>query len=184
MTSAVVVSRYPGLQTPSANRESTHQNMARMELEIAEDDPTADDVRSLLATHLAFSRGSTPPEYSFALDVGQLIEPDVTFFSARSARRLVGVAALKQLDETHCELKSMHTRNDERGQGVGRALVEHVIAYARRQGYSRMSLETGSTDEFLPARILYARAGFTACEPYGDYQPSPYNTFMTRSLQQ
>jgi putative acetyltransferase len=155
-----------------------------MQLEISEDDPTADDVRGLLAAHLAFSRGSTPREYSFALDVGQLVEPGVTFFSARSARRLIGVAALKRLDDTHCELKSMHTRNGERGRGVGRAMVEHVIAHARRQGYRRMSLETGTTDEFLPARTLYARTGFTACEPFGDYRTSPYNTFMTRSLQQ
>jgi putative acetyltransferase len=154
-----------------------------MELEIAEDDPTADDVRALLAAHLAFSRSSTPPEFSFALDVAQLVEPGVTFFSARSTRMLVGVAALKRLDDVHCELKSMHTRQGERGRGVGRALVEYLIAYARRHGYRRMSLETGSTEEFIPARTLYAGTGFTPCEPFGKYQASSYNTFMTQSLE-
>ena len=153
-----------------------------MALEIAVDDPRAEDVRALLEVHLAFSVSSTPPEYSFALDVAQLVEPGVTFFSARDAGRLVGVAALKRLDDTHAELKSMHTREAERGRGVGRALVEHVLAFAREKGYRRVSLETGTPDDFTAARLLYARCGFEPCGPFGDYAASPYNTFMTRSL--
>lgn len=70
----------------------------RMQVEIGVDDPRAEDVRALLATQLAFSRGVTPVEYSFALDIVQLVDPGVTFFSARDAGRLVGVAALKRLD--------------------------------------------------------------------------------------
>lgn len=153
-----------------------------MSLVIGVDDPNGEDVRRLLAVHLAFSRATTPIEYSFALDVGRLLEPDVTFFSARRAGDLVGVAALKRLDESHAELKSMHTRETERLRGVGRALVEHIIEFARRSGYRRVSLETGSTDEFIPARALYASAGFMTCEAFGTYSPSPYNTFMTMQL--
>jgi putative acetyltransferase len=148
------------------------------------DDPRAGDVASLLAIHLAFSLATTPPEYSFALDVDQLVEPTVTFFSARDAtsRELLGVAALKRLDGTHAELKSMHTREAERGRGVGRAMVEHVLAFAREAGYRRISLETGSTDHFLAARTLYERVGFRPCEPFADYAASPFNTFMTIEL--
>lgn len=150
-----------------------------MDVEIAEDDPRAEDVRALLSTHLAFSRASSPPEFSFALDVDDLAEPGVTFFSARRQGVLVGVAALKRLDEDHAELKSMHTREDDRGRGVGRALVDHLLDRARRQGYRRVSLETGTTDEFLAARTLYSRAGFRPCPPFGDYRASDFNTFMT-----
>ncbi|MDE3085516.1 MAG: GNAT family N-acetyltransferase [Acidobacteriota bacterium] len=150
-----------------------------MDLEIAVDDPRADDVRALLSTHLSFSRASSPPEFSFALEVDELTEPGVTFFSARRRGALVGVAALKRLDEDHVELKSMHTREDERGQGVGRALVDHLLDHARREGYRRVSLETGTTDEFLAARTLYGRAGFAPCPPFGDYRASDFNTFMT-----
>jgi putative acetyltransferase len=153
-----------------------------MDLAIGTDDPRAEDVSALLATHLAFSRGVTPAEYSFALGVEQLLEPGVTFFSARHAEALVGVAALKRLDASHAELKSMHTREAVRGRGVGRALVEHLLVFARREGYRRMSLETGSTAEFIPARSLYARTGFRPCEPFGGYVTSPYNTFMTIAL--
>ncbi len=153
-----------------------------MAFEIAVDDPRAEDVRDLLAVHLAFSRDTTPPEYSFALEAEQLVEPGVTFFSARDDGRLVGLAALKRLDATHAELKSMHTGASDRGRGIGRALVEHVLAFAQHQGYARVSLETGTTDDFIAARSLYARCGFEPSEPFGDYTPSPYNTFMTISL--
>ena len=153
-----------------------------MDLEIAVDDPRAEDVGCLLARHLAFSRGSTPAEYSFALDVDRLVEPGITFFSARLEGAVVAVAALKRLGEGHLELKSMHTRAEARGRGVGRALLDHLLAYARQHGYRRVSLETGTTEEFVPARALYAGAGFVDCPPFGDYRASDYNTFMTLLL--
>jgi putative acetyltransferase len=149
---------------------------------ISVDDPRAHDVQALLANHLAFSRGVTPAEYSFALDVGQLVDQNVTLFSARDAGRLVGVAALKRLDDATAELKSMHTLEAERRRGVGHALVEHILAFARAHGYGRVSLETGSTDDFVAARSLYAGLGFRPCEPFGEYRESPYNTFMTLTL--
>jgi len=154
-----------------------------MEVDIAIDDPRAEDVKALLAIHLGFARSATPAEYSFALDVEQLIDSAVTFFSARNDGRLLGVAALKRLDGGHAELKSMHTREIERGRGVGRALVDHIVTFAASQGYQRVSLETGSTDEFVSARALYIKMGFRPCAPFGDYQASAYNTFMTLDLQ-
>ena len=96
---------------------------------------------------------------------------------------MVGIAALKQIDETHGELKSMHTREAERGRGVGRALVEHILGFAREAGYRRVSLETGTTEDFVAARTLYARLGFESGAAFADYRPSPYNTFMTMSLE-
>ena len=151
-------------------------------LVIAEDDPRADDVHTLLATHLAFSRSVTPAEYSFALDVAGLLDPAVTFFSARRGGELLGVGALKRHSDDLVEVKSMHTRESARGQGVGRAIVDHLISVARRRGHRRVSLETGTTADFAAARSLYRGAGFEPSEPFGDYQASAYNTFMTMSL--
>jgi putative acetyltransferase len=106
----------------------------------------------------------------------------VTFFSARREGVVVGVAALMRLDESHVEVKSMHTRQVDRGRGVGTAMVEHLVAHAPREGYRRVSLETGATEEFVPARALYTKMGFSPSGPFGDYEASPYNTFMTLSL--
>jgi putative acetyltransferase len=165
-----------------SSRSLSHTGDRAIEVDIRVEDPRIEDVRALLADHLAFSRGATPMEYSFALDVEQLVEPGVTFFSARRDGQLLGVAALKRLNEREAELKSMHTREAARGRGVGRALVHHLLACARESGYQRVNLETGSTTEFEPARHLYASCGFRPCEPFGAYAPSPYNTFMSIRL--
>jgi putative acetyltransferase len=62
------------------------------------------------------------------------------------------------------------------------ALLGHLIALARDRGMRRVSLETGTMAAFGPARALYASAGFTPCGPFGGYQPSPDNTFLTLRL--
>jgi putative acetyltransferase len=149
---------------------------------ISIDDPRADDVRALLARHLEFARATTLPEDVYALDVDGLVDPGVTFFSYRADGELLGVAALKRIDDEHAEVKSMHTAEEARGRGVGRALVDHIVELARERGYKRLSLETGSGPAFVPARALYASAGFEPCGAFGDYRPSPNSAYMTREL--
>ena len=150
--------------------------------EIATDDPRAPDVRRLLATHLTFARAPTPPEDAHALDVDGLCGPAVTFFSFRRDGVLLAVGALARLDSAHAEVKSMHTAEAARGQGIGRRMLEHLIAVAREAGYRQISLETGSMVEFAPARALYASAGFEPCEPFANYRSSPNSTYMTLRL--
>ena len=154
--------------------------MARFE--IAEDDPRAEDVRALLGRHLSFARSTTRPEDVFALEVDELVDPAVTFFSLRADGVVLGVGALKRVDDGHAEIKSMHTAEEARGRGVGRALVDYLIAVAREGGYRRVSLETGSGPAFAPARRLYASAGFEPCEAFGDYRASPNSAYMTLAL--
>ena len=152
---------------------------------IAQDDPRREDVRELLELHLAFARGQTPPEDAHALDAGALAaDPAITFFSLREpgTDKLLAVGALKRLDARHAEIKSMHTAAEARGRGVGRALVEHLVEHARQQGFRRVSLETGTGDAFAAARSLYARAGFERCAPFGDYERTENNVYMTLAL--
>jgi putative acetyltransferase len=135
-----------------------------------------------LATHLEFARAPTPPEDAHALDVDGLCDPAVTFFSFRRGGTLLAVGALQRLDSEHAEVKSMHTAEAARGQGIGRRMLEHLISVARQAGYRRISLETGSMAAFAPARALYASAGFMPCEPFGAYRESPNSTYMTLGL--
>ena len=95
---------------------------------------------------------------------------------------LVGVGALKHLDPSHAEIKSMHTAEAARRRGIGRAMVEHLVAVARARRYRRVSLETGSAPVFAPARALYASAGFAPCGPFSDYRLSPNSAYMTLEL--
>jgi putative acetyltransferase len=151
---------------------------------ISTDDPRADDVRELLRRHLAFARATTPPEDVHALDVDELLDPSMTLFSYRLDGELLGVAALKRLDDRHAEIKSMHTVEAARGRGIGRALVDHLLRVAAERGYRRVSLETGAGPEFAPARALYAGAGFTPCGPFADYPSSPNSAYMTLSVEE
>ncbi len=150
--------------------------------EISVDDPRAEDVHELLERHLAFASTHSPPEDVHALDLDGLLDPAVMFFGFRRGGELLGIGALKQLDERHAELKSMHTAHAARGRGIGRAMVDHLIGVARDRGVRWVSLETGSMAAFAPARSLYASAGFRPCGPFGDYRPSRNSAFMTLSL--
>jgi putative acetyltransferase len=149
---------------------------------VAEDDPRRPDVRALLERHLAFAHEVTPVGHVHALPVERLVDPSVTFFSARIDDELVGVGALRELDPAHGELKSMHTRADARRSGVGQAVLDHLIATALVRGYERVSLETGTMDAFAPARALYAAAGFTVCPPFAEYSDNPHSVCMTLPL--
>ncbi len=139
-------------------------------------------MRALLERHLAFAAATTEPEDIYALDVDALADAAVTFVSYRDRGELLGVGALKELDATHGELKSMHTAEAARGRGVGAAIVDHLLGLARERGYARVSLETGAGPAFAPARRLYARAGFVPCGAFGDYAPSPNSAYMTLAL--
>lgn len=149
---------------------------------IKPDDPRSPDVVALLQRHLDFAKSVTPPEDVHALDLDGLTGPDITFVSLRDDDRLLGIGAIKQLDTTHVELKSIHTAEEARGNGVGRSIVEHLIGLARDRGATRISLETGSMDEFAPSRSLYTRVGFVECGPFDEYVPSRNSTYMTMEL--
>jgi putative acetyltransferase len=143
------------------------------------DDPRVID---LLNTHLARARAETAPGSAHALDLSGLRSPEVTFWSAWEGDSLAGVGALKRLTDDHGEVKSMHTAESMRRQGVGAAILRHIIAAARARGMSRVSLETGSWPYFAPARALYERHGFVECPPFADYRPDPNSVFMTLVL--
>lgn len=149
---------------------------------IRPDDLSGPEIRALLAEHLRSMHSLSPPESVHALDVTGLMRPDVTLWSAWRDGNLLGCGALRELDATHGEIKSMRTAQAHLRSGVARALLAHIVHTARTRGYARLSLETGSQPAFEPARQLYARAGFTLCGPFADYTHDPNSTFMTLVL--
>ncbi len=151
-------------------------------LEIRADDPGNPALLALLREHHGDMLRHSPPESVHALDEAALRHGGVDFFSAWRDGRLAGCAALKPLHARHAEIKSMRTAAHSLRQGVATALLAHLVAEARRRGYARLSLETGSMDAFAPARALYARHGFVECGPFADYVEDPYSVFMTLDL--
>ena len=146
------------------------------------DDLSRPEIAELLKEHMAHMFLVTPRESVHALPIEGLRSPDITFWSVWENGELLGCGALKELDPQHGEIKSMRTASAHLRKGVARAVVRHIIAEAKRRGYGRLSLETGSMAAFEPARQLYATFGFIYCEPFGDYVNDPNSVFMTMEL--
>jgi putative acetyltransferase len=151
-------------------------------LTFCEDDLTGVEIRALIAHHLAGMHENSPPESVHALDVDRLRHPDITFWSAWSAGVLAGCGALKRLDATRGELKSMRVAGPFLGRGVGKALLAHLMSEARARGMHSLWLETGSAPAFTPALRMYEAAGFRRCGPFASYVDDPFSIFMTRTL--
>ena len=153
-----------------------------MPISIAVEDPAEPDLVAILRAHLAQMRAQSPPESVHALDLDGLRDPAVTFLALREDGRALAVGALKRLGTREGEIKSMHCLAEARGRGLGVAMLERLLGLARERGMVRLFLETGATDDFLPARSLYARHGFVACGPFADYPAHPFSAFMTLEL--
>ena len=149
---------------------------------IRTDDITHPAIIQLLQEHLQSMTLHSPPESIHALDLDALRQPEITFWSAWDEEELLGCAALKQIDPTHGEVKSMRTATAHLRKGVAAGLMQHLLDEAERRSYHRLSLETGSASAFAPAHQLYAHFGFVFCKPFGDYVEDPYSVFMTREL--
>ena len=151
-------------------------------MDIRVDDLTHPAVLDLIRFHLEGTSSVSPPESTHALGVEALRQPQITVWTAWIDGDLAGCGALKETGPTHGEVKSMRTAPSHLRQGVAAALLRRILAEAELRGYRQVSLETGAMAAFEPARRLYARFGFAACGPFGDYRPDPNSVFMTRHV--
>jgi putative acetyltransferase len=151
-------------------------------VEIRVDDLRGPEIARLLQEHLDDMALHSPPESIHALDLEALRHSDITFWTAWEDGELLGCGAIKELDASHGEIKSMRTAIAHRRKGVGVRLMRHIFEEAGRRKYERLSLETGAMAAFLPAHTLYESFGFTRCGPFAQYVEDPYSIFMTRKL--
>lgn len=125
---------------------------------------------------------NSPADSVYALDLSGLQTPDVTVWAAWDGEQLMGIGALKQLSPSAGEIKSMRTDARHLRKNVGLSILDHIIAEAKSRGYLKLSLETGSGEEFEPALNLYRKRGFTNGDAFGDYLASDFNQFMHLEL--
>jgi putative acetyltransferase len=151
-------------------------------MEVREDDLTGSATIRLLTAHLENMHQITPPESVHALGLEELRSPGITLWSAWDGEVLLGCGALKELDSGSGEIKAMRTDEAHRRRGVGSRILERILQEARRRGYRRLYLETGSMAEFFPAQALYRRYGFEFRGPFGDYLEDPNSVFMSKEL--
>lgn len=153
-----------------------------MTISIAEEHPLTPDLALLFDRHTADMHAETPPESIYMMDKGALAVPGIRFFVLRDGGAPVAMGAIKRIDARHGEIKSMHVLAEARGRGLSKVMLDHLVAVARSDGLTRLSLETGIQSTFIAARALYARAGFAECGPFGDYDGDPNSVYMTKVL--
>ena len=95
---------------------------------------------------------------------GDYASPNGVLLLARDADDIAGCIALRPVDEDSCEMKRLYVRDAFRATGLGRRLVERVIAAAHAIGYRRMVLDTLPT--MVSAQRLYESFGFKDIAPY------------------
>lgn len=140
-------------------------------------------VIDLLRLHATGMLANSPEGSCHFLDLSGLKTPDITFWSAWDGDELLGIGALKALGGDEGEIKSMRTKPEHLGKGVGAHLLQKIMATARERQYHRLSLETGSTPAFDAAIALYRKFGFSESGAFGDYPADdPFSRFMTRVL--
>lgn len=153
-----------------------------MSIVIERVDTASPALAEFLVAHHAELEHTAPAESRHALVFERLLAPGVRLFAGHRDGRPVATGALAALEDGHEEIKSMRTDPALRGHGLGRTMLAFLLADATARGIRRVSLETGSAEFFVPARALYAAAGFRECGPFGGYALDPYSTFMTIDL--
>lgn len=111
---------------------------------------------------------------------GPYAPPNGRLLLALRADQALGCVALRDLGEGVCEMKRLYVRPAARGLGLGRQLIERVIAEARAIGYRHMRLDTiqGQMDRAI---ALYREFGFHETEPYR-FNPTPHTLFLELEL--
>jgi len=106
---------------------------------------------------------------------GPYAPPDGRLGIASIEETAAGCVALRRFDATRCEFKRLYVRPGFRGQGVGHALLDWVIAEARGLGYREAVGDT--MPQMEEALRMYDRAGFERTGPYSG-EPTPGAVYL------
>ncbi len=142
-----------------------------MNIAITRERPDTPDARALIDELEAELSQFYPPASRHGYAVDKLIAQGVVFFVARVNDMPAGCGGVQIFGPEYGELKRMYAQPAQRGIGLGRALMEHLMQYTRAQGVPLLRLETGVHQ--TAAIALYERAGFIRIPPFGPYTDDP-----------
>ena len=140
------------------------------------------EVNNLLKKHFIELRSVSPVGSTHVLDIDGLKDPSIKFWSLWENNNLVGCGALKFLEKNHGEFKSIRVADEFKKKGIGERIINHLIEEAKKLKISKLSIETGAGDFFLPARNLFSKFGFKSCPPFAHYKDDPNSCYYTLDL--
>ena len=137
------------------------------------------EVNEMLVKHFIELRSVSPKGSTHVLDINGLKDPLIKFWSLWEDGQLMGIGALKFIDNFHGEFKSIRVNDKFRKKGYGHKLIAHLIEEAKKLNIKRLSLETGAGEFFAPARNLFDKSGFKICDPFAHYKKDINSMYMT-----
>ena len=140
------------------------------------------EVNELLTKHFIELRKASPEGSAHVLDILGLKVNSIKFWSLWNKDDLVGCGALKFLNKNHGEFKSIRVHDNFRGKGNGLKVIKHLIDEAKKLNIQRLSIETGAGKFFEPARKLFKKCGFKACEPFAHYKKDINSIYLTKLI--
>ena len=140
------------------------------------------EVNELLNKHFIELRSVSPKGSAHVLDIEGLKDKNIKFWSLWDNNELIGCGALKFLEKNHGEFKSIRVADKFRRSGIGEKIIEHLIEEAKKLEISKLSIETGAGDFFIPARKLFSKFGFKKCIPFAHYKEDPNSCYFTLNL--
>ena len=140
------------------------------------------EVNELLNKHFIELRSISPEGSTHVLSIAQLKDQSIKFWSLWDNNQLIGCGALKFLGNNHGEFKSIRVADKFRKSGIGEKIISHLIDEAKKLEISKLSIETGSGNFFLPARNLFLKFGFKKCNPFAHYKEDLNSCFYTLDL--
>ena len=140
------------------------------------------EVNELLKKHFVELRSVSPEGSTHVLDIEGLKDPSIKFWSLWEDDKLIGCGALKFLEKNHGEFKSIRVAYEFRKKGIGSRIINHLIEEAKKLKISKLSIETGAGEFFLPARKLFSKFGFKKCSPFAHYKDDPNSCYYTLDL--
>lgn len=99
--------------------------------------------------------------------------------SNRPFPTVAGAVGLRPLSPTVCEIKRLYVRDEFRGRGVARQLIQQLLTFATASRYRNVCLDT--LPIMAPAIALYRSLGFVDIPPYC-YNPDPAALYLGRDL--
>ena len=140
------------------------------------------EVNNLLKKHFIELRSVSPEGSTHVLDIEGLKDPSIKFWSLWENNELVGCGALKFLEKKHGEFKSIRVADKFRKTGIGEKIIDYLIEEAKKLEVSKLSIETGAGNFFLPARKLFSKFGFKKCSPFAHYKNDPNSCYYSLDL--
>ena len=135
-------------------------------------------VNILLIKHFKELKSVSPEGSTHVLDVEGLKHKSIKFWSLWIDDELFGCGAIKFLDKDHGEFKSIRIEDNFRGKGLAKDIIKFLFYEAKKNNVKKISVETGSSNFFLPARKLFKSLGFKPCSPFAHYKDDPNSCYF------